>query len=144
MSFDKIYEKWTNTQNKSKDFNNIMEEWLENNPPKAKKTDINNSKKGTNQYKKSNLKRMKPQAELDLHGLTVKESITLLKDFILDCKNKDIKKILVIHGKGHHSSNGPVLKSKIREYLQSSKLIGETGIPTPVLGGDGAFWAIIR
>ena len=50
---------------------------------------------------------------IDLHGLTSDEAKIALVDFILFCKQKDIRCVRIIHGKGYNSKNKePVLKTK--------------------------------
>src|SRR5438874_2528891 len=58
------------------------------------------------------------QAELDLHGLIVDEAHDALSDFIVDARNRRLRCVRVIHGKGLSSpGKEPVLKGKVRRWL---------------------------
>ncbi len=55
---------------------------------------------------KSNLKKIKNQRfKFDLHGFTLDEANKKVKEIILNCVEKKYKEILLITGKGMHSSN---------------------------------------
>ncbi|MBN1649134.1 MAG: Smr/MutS family protein [Spirochaetales bacterium] len=123
---------------------NIMNEWLDR---FGTEKDENSEDRGNGQLSDVNKKafqRMIARKQIDLHGLTVNEALSRLDAFISECKKERIKKILVIHGKGIHSSAGPVLKKEIHHYLQTHPKIGQTGTPGRNEGGTGAIWAIIR
>ena len=54
------------------------------------------------------------QRELDLHGLTVVEAKQVLRDFLADALEHDVRCVRIIHGKGLRSGHrGPVLKSAV-------------------------------
>jgi len=80
--------------------------------------------------------------KLDLHGKTSAQAIILLREAIEDCKSKGINELLVIHGRGLHSSNydGPVLKNSIREFLiiKCDPQIKSFTDALPKDGGEGA------
>lgn len=91
------------------------------------------------------IRRMAPQESIDLHGYTVDEALSEVETFLKQAKRRGLKKVLIIHGKGRHSEEGEsVLRSRVRTYLASSPLCGETGVPQPSLGGEGAVWVILR
>ena len=55
---------------------------------------------------KSNLKKNKNQRfKFDLHGFNLDEANKKVKEIILNCNEKKYKEILLITGKGMHSSN---------------------------------------
>ena len=55
---------------------------------------------------KSNLKKITNQRfKFDLHGFTLDEANKKVKEIILNCVEKKYKEILLITGKGMHSSN---------------------------------------
>src|SRR5690349_24944858 len=54
------------------------------------------------------------QAVIDLHGMTTAEAHDALSDFLLDARNRGLRCVRVIHGKGLTSPNRePVLKGKV-------------------------------
>ncbi len=95
-------------------------------------------------YSPRKLKKMKHQAELDLHGCTVGEAEERLQAFLQQAFHGGLKKVLVIFGKGCHSEGGPVLSGAVRHYLESSPLAGQLIVPPAKYGGSGALWVMIR
>ena len=98
---------------------------------------------GANFAEKRKLRTMRPQAEIDLHGMTLEESYAALVAFFDDAVQKSYKKILIIHGKGNHSENGPVLARFVQKFLESHAHAGETGHPKGRDGGTGSTWVIL-
>lgn len=128
----------------SDSIHNIMNEWLDHHGIAEKEDEYELAAVHKKTREKAGLKKLPSQRSLDLHGLTVKEALTSLEQFITRCRKERIRKILIIHGKGLHSENGPVLKEEILKYLRSNSSIGEIGTPGRAEGGSGASWAIIR
>jgi DNA-nicking Smr family endonuclease len=78
---------------------------------------------------------------LDLHGLSSNEAEVRIVAGLDLCKNKGIKEVLLIHGRGLHSGVGerPVLKNLVQTMLEG-KLRGmvkryRPGVPAE--GGEG-------
>jgi DNA-nicking Smr family endonuclease len=94
--------------------------------------------------RRSELLRMKPEAVIDLHGLTADEAIKQADAFLRKCKNEGVKKALLIHGKGLHSDSIPVLGKKIVQFVQRCRYAGEYGVAPKEWGGRGATWVILR
>ena len=93
---------------------------------------------------KQRLRAMRPQAEIDLHGMTLEEADTALITFFDDAIRREYKKILIIHGKGSHSQNGPVLTHMVQKFLETHEHAGETGHPKGRDGGSGSTWVILK
>ena len=86
----------------------------------------------------------------DLHGLTLDEANNKVREIILSCSKKNFKEILLITGKGLHSSQDDVYKSSqlsklrysvpefIKSNLEISQLILSVETPPQKDGGDGA------
>lgn len=89
---------------------------------------------------------MKPEAFIDLHGLHQDEARERLENFVTDCKRKGLKKILIIHGKGIHTSGtDPVLGELVRRFIEQDKRCGASGHPkTKQEGGTGATWVLLK
>jgi DNA-nicking Smr family endonuclease len=85
------------------------------------------------------------QAELDLHGLTADESRDTLADFLLDARNRGLRCVRVIHGKGLTSPNRePVLKGKVRKWLSHwDDVLAYCEAPRHA-GGGGAVLILLR
>lgn len=84
-------------------------------------------------------------AELDLHGLTLAEAQLALVDFIQASREKNIRCVRIIHGKGHGSSNqGPRLKPMLNRWLQKRAEILAFCSARPVDGGTGAVYVLLK
>jgi len=69
----------------------------------------------------------KPQAELDFHDrgmLTPNRMKDIVDEFIAECRDRKLSKVLIITGKGLHSRNGaPVVKPFVKKYLESKPFV---------------------
>lgn len=84
-------------------------------------------------------------AELDLHGMTVVEAQPALSRFIQDSREKNIRCVQIIHGKGHGSSNkGPRLKPMVNQWLQKRNEILAFCSARPIDGGTGAVYVLLK
>ena len=91
------------------------------------------------------LRNMRPEETIDLHGLTRDEAWSRLDGFVSSCKNRGLRKILIIHGKGNHShGTDPILGEMVRTFIENDKRLGSSGHPNRNHGGSGATWVIIR
>jgi len=93
---------------------------------------------------KRRLKAMRPQAEIDLHGMTLEQAYEALINFFDDALQRNYQKVLIIHGKGNHSQNGPVLARFVQKFLETHSYAGETGHPKGRDGGSGSTWVILK
>ena len=87
---------------------------------------------------------MAPEASIDLHGLTKDEATVRLQVFVEECCRRKLKKILIIHGKGNHSSNEPVLAKLVHDFIERNYFLGESGHPDKEEGGRGATWVMLK
>ena len=92
--------------------------------------------------------RMRPEAELDLHGQTAEAAARALARFVASARQRDQRLLLVIHGRGHGSGpTGPVLRQQVIEQLAEGPLAPEVlavvSAP-PALGGAGAALVLLR
>ena len=83
-----------------------------------------------------------PRMTLDLHHKTVEEASRSLRAMIDTCKQHGVRELLVIHGRGHHSSmnEGPVLKTLVRTMAENELRLQIRDFRTAasIDGGDGA------
>ena len=85
------------------------------------------------------------QGELDLHGMTVDETRDALGDFLLDARNRGLRCVRVIHGKGLTSPNRePVLKGKVRQWLSHWDDVLAYSEAPPHAGGGGAVVVLLK
>jgi DNA-nicking Smr family endonuclease len=93
--------------------------------------------------RRTRLRRKKPDAFIDLHGLNVEEAWITLQAFFEDSRKKGLEKILVIHGKGNHWNEG-ILRDLSRRFIESCSYAGESGYCHARDGGTGATWVILK
>ena len=98
--------------------------------------------------RRSRLLRKKPDAFIDLHGLSVDEAWTALQAFFDDSRQRKLEKVMVIHGKGNHfnyqSSSEGTLRDITRRFIESCSFAGENGHTRSQNGGSGATWVILK
>ncbi len=84
------------------------------------------------------------QAELDLHGLTVREAKGALREFLAEALERGLTCVRIIHGKGLRSGpRGPVLKVAVSVLLQRSAHVLAFVSARGVDGGTGALYALL-
>ena len=96
------------------------------------------------QERRRRLKNKRPDAELDIHGLTRDEAWLSLEEFFADSKRKGYEKVLIIHGKGNHSASGSILKSVVMDFIERCPIAGESGKGKAAAGGEGATWVLLK
>lgn len=134
-------------ENQKKSFEkkiNPMTQWLNSHSVIDKDSIIEKQQKEEQQIERNYLLAMPYEATIDLHGLKQDEAIQKLNLFIDECSRRDIKKVLIIHGKGNHSDSEPVLNRMVRSYIERDYRLGESGHPDRMDGGKGATWVIIK
>ncbi len=88
---------------------------------------------------------LKPEDELDLHGLTVAEASVKIKFFLQDAIYQGFQTVLIITGKGLHSNDGPVLRLAMEKLLdQLGEQVIEWGVAPKRYGGSGALVVFLR
>ena len=90
------------------------------------------------------LRAMKPEAEIDLHGLSADDAARELDSFFAECRSKGLRKVLIIHGRGIHSEGQPVLSSIVTSFVERCPFAGEYGKAAQKDGGCGAMWVILK
>ena len=85
------------------------------------------------------------QSEIDLHGMTVPEAKVCLREFVKDASLRGLTCIRVIHGKGIGSGErGPILKSKVNNWLRRWDEILAFVSTKQVHGGTGAVYVLLK
>ncbi len=89
--------------------------------------------------------KLKINATLDLHQLTIDQATTATDIFLQQCSSNNKRVILIIHGKGNLSQhNIPVLKNFINSYLRSHPLVLAFYSAKNKHGGTGAVYALVK
>lgn len=83
-------------------------------------------------------------AKIDLHGLNAEEAEIALESFFDQCVSNKLHKVLIIHGKGNHSTEEPVLKKLVKNFIERHKHAGKSGSEKGANGGSGATWVLIK
>jgi DNA-nicking Smr family endonuclease len=153
MDFGEILDKWEAGQKpsrdlrepkKSRDFYSGVDKYL---PPGKDWDRIIREKEEEEDdpaLMRSRLRRMPPEARIDLHGMDREEARTALDLFFGEASRRGCRKVLIVHGKGNHSNQGAVLPNFVRFYIQNSSIAGESGKADKSLGGSGATWVILK
>jgi DNA-nicking Smr family endonuclease len=150
MDFGEILEEWELGEKKEKHDNKkkLMNEYLGRFEPgkndRIEKENDGLAARARTAEMRRKLRLMKPQRSVDLHRLSVEEALRRIAAFIGECRKDNIRKILIIHGKGRHSVSDPVLGKRILQYIQNCPFTGEYGIASKEMGGRGALWVILR
>ena len=95
--------------------------------------------------------------KIDLHGYTIEEANKAVEQFIQECFDEDVTKIIVITGKGLRSKNveNPylskdlsILKYSVPEFIENNKSLTKFIIETTDAkiedGGSGAFYIYLK
>lgn len=85
------------------------------------------------------------QDRLDMHGLHSDAARKLLQEFLHEAMQRELRCVLVIHGKGMNSRGGEaVLRKLTRHWLtQHSAVLGYCDAP-PMEGGSGAVMILLK
>ena len=123
---------------------NPMELWLRRYGVMDKDAQSEEYEAKGKQQDASYLRELACEARIDLHGLTSDEGWRKLDYFIGECQRRGLQKVLIIHGKGNHSGDNPVLSGMVRNFIERDYRLGAWGHPDKREGGKGATWVIIR
>ena len=134
---------------------------MTNNISKKDKKDwqtfISSNEKLPNKDLKSKQHSLIKTKSIDLHGYTLEEANKLINNFIKNCYEEKVNKIIVVTGKGLHSENEKnpyvskdlsILKYSIPEYISNNKnlmnVINEIKDAKIEDGGSGAFYIFLK
>lgn len=84
-------------------------------------------------------------AQLDLHGMTVREAREALAEFLREARLSNRPCVRIVHGKGLGSPRGqPVLKQKLNHWLRQRDDVLAFCSARPVDGGTGAVYLLLK
>lgn len=100
-------------------------------------------------YDKRMLKRIeqgkiKVMGTIDLHGLTLLQARNSLSLFLSHSLRDGRRFIKIIHGQGYHSQSGPILRTKVNEWLRLRDEVLAFANPPIHQGGRGATISILN
>jgi len=118
---------------------------------------LSNNEKLPNKDLKTNKKRIFKTKHIDLHGFTLEEANNKIEKFIEESYENGVTKIIVVTGKGLHSSNEKdpyvskdlsILKYSVPEFIENHielmKKIIEIKDAKVEDGGSGAFYIFLK
>jgi len=146
MDFGEILERWEKARARGEEPVD-METALKRYPPAGQGGEVRERETTSRpdpSRRPGSLKALKPQAVLDLHGLSSAEAEEALDRFIRDSWSRGLSKVMIVHGKGLHSPGEPVLGRVVRSYLEKCPFTGAFGKAGREDGGRGASWVLIR
>lgn len=130
-SFANIYEQWTKSHDESSAIDKRYRKTASSD--KVTKDSINE------------IRRMKAQDTLDLHSYTLEEAIVMTRNFLSSSKQKGLRKVLIITGKGIHSAGGEaVLRPTVINIANAHPAVREVSTPKAAEGGSGALVVILK
>ena len=91
--------------------------------------------------------RLRPEARLDLHGLTQDKAHRALDRFISQAQSSGARSIIIITGKGRVSEGGGVLRNQVPQWLNAPGIrpsILAFSPAQPRDGGSGALYVLLR
>jgi DNA-nicking Smr family endonuclease len=121
---------------------NPIDVWLRINGVHDKDAEGEHELNRAEQRRRLHIKR--PDAEIDIHGLTRDEAWEALERFFAGARTRGFEKLLIIHGKGNHSRTESVLKRVVRDFIERCPFAGESGYAKPAEGGGGATWVLLK
>jgi DNA-nicking Smr family endonuclease len=89
--------------------------------------------------------RVRPDASLDLHGLHEDAAATTLERFLVAARGAGHRCVLVVTGKGLHSTGGPILRHAVPDLLavRLAAHVRAFAPARPDHGGDGALYVLL-
>jgi len=88
---------------------------------------------------------LRPEAELDLHGMIVAEAHQAVDELIQEALVREVRCVRIIHGKGNRSlSQQPVLKGNLDRWLRSRDEVLAFSSAPREQGGTGAVLVLLR
>ena len=91
--------------------------------------------------------RLRPEARLDLHGMTQDKAHLALNRFIAEAQSSGVRSIIIITGKGRISEGGGVLRNQVPQWLNAPSIrpsILAFSPAQPKDGGAGALYVMLR
>ncbi len=95
-------------------------------------------------FKKLRLGKYDIEARLDLHHKTAREARDHVFQFINDCREHELRTVLIAHGRGEKSTPPAMLKSYLYTWLPQMEAVLAFHSALKVHGGSGALYVMIR
>lgn len=95
-------------------------------------------------FKKLRLGKYDLEARLDLHHKSAREARDQVFQFINDCREHELRTVLIAHGRGEKSTPPAILKSYLNTWLPQMEAVLAFHSALKIHGGSGALYVMIR
>jgi DNA-nicking Smr family endonuclease len=86
-----------------------------------------------------------PGRHTDLHGLSGDDACARVARFLENSRHGGHRCVCIVHGRGLHSAGrAPVLRTRVREYLRSHRVVLAYADAPAADGGSGAVYVLLR
>jgi DNA-nicking Smr family endonuclease len=90
---------------------------------------------------------VRPELTVDLHGLTLRDARREVRTALARALSEGKRCVMVVHGRGLHSEQGPVLKKRLVRWLgeppHGGRVMAFASAPAR-RGGGGATYVLLR
>jgi DNA-nicking Smr family endonuclease len=83
------------------------------------------------------------QDQIDLHGMNALEARRYVDDFLDYAASEGYRAVRIVHGKGNHSQQGPILKRHIGVWLRKRNNVLAYVSAQQADGGTGALYVLL-
>lgn len=84
------------------------------------------------------------EAALDLHGSTTEQARKQFLDFLSNARKEGYRCVRIVHGKGKHGKEVPILKNLVNNWLQQFPFVIAFCSAPNRDGGTGAVYVLMR
>lgn len=95
-------------------------------------------------FKKLRLGKYELEARLDLHQKSAREAREEVFNFINDCREHELRTVLIAHGRGERSTPPARLKSYLNTWLPQLEAVLAFHSALKIHGGTGALYVLLR
>ena len=88
--------------------------------------------------------KLHPEATLDLHSHTADQAIDATHHFLSEARQFGYRVVCIIHGKGKGSTQAPVIKNVLYNYLKHQQFVLGFHSAQPKDGGTGALYVLLK
>jgi DNA-nicking Smr family endonuclease len=126
------------------DFGDILEKWYGTGALPVQDKDAEAAAGESAVRRRKWLLSKRPDAVIDLHGLSRDEAWSSLESFFQNARREGFEKLRIVHGKGNHGDGEGVLRRSTREFIERCPYAGESGYEKTAAGGSGATWVLLK
>ena len=85
------------------------------------------------------------ESAIDLHGFTQQAAWDVLREYLDECRSRNVRCVRIIHGKGYRSgTRSSVLKTAVNSWLRRNHDVVAFTSARAIDGGRGALYVLLR